>query len=186
MTMNSQWDDEALSQVFNAVSVGIMILNEEGRITAVNQALLAYFQIKEDQLEKKKDFYFRMFDDFSALIWRTDALGKVIYVNKEWTNFIGVSRAECLGAQYLDWIHPKDRDSYMAIRKKAYEMLSPFSVEYRILHRSGRYCWIKGIYSPSSEMDGEQGYTVLGINITERKELEKVKSGSLSQRQPLI
>lgn len=66
-----------------------------------------------------------MFDDFSALIWRTDALGKVIYVNKEWTNFIGVSRAECLGAQYLDWIHPKDRDSYMAIRKKLTKCCRP-------------------------------------------------------------
>jgi PAS domain-containing protein len=58
MTMNSQWDDQALGQVFDAISVGIMILNEEGRITAVNQALLAYFQIKEDQLEKRRTSIF--------------------------------------------------------------------------------------------------------------------------------
>ncbi|WKY44725.1 response regulator [Eubacteriaceae bacterium ES2] len=269
MMMNSEWDDKALSQVFDAVSVGIMILDGKGRITRVNKALLAYFQIseencheksfgdafhcklglekgcgysagcrncelraavdktlsgeeetinlefakslmtdstindfwfkvsiaplsirnkksvaitftditkrkeQEERLEKKKDFYFRMFDDFSTLIWRTDALGNIIYVNKEWTSFTGVSRAECLGTQYLDWIHPEDRESYVAIRNKAFEIVSPFCVEYRIRHQSGRYCWIKGIYNPSSEMDGLQGYMALGINITERKELEE-------------
>ncbi|WKY47876.1 PAS domain S-box protein [Eubacteriaceae bacterium ES3] len=266
--MIGERNDNDLSQVFDAVSVGIMILDKAGIIVKVNKALLRYFHIeqsdilgkafgdaflckqgldkgcgigkncqncelrksfekvrdgweervflefsksllaekvekdywfrvslaqfvyqdkkhvavtftditerkeKHDNLEKTKDFYFQMLDDFSSLIFRTDTSGNVTYVNKEWMFFTGVSREECLGQRWLDWVHPEDRQMYLDVKEKAFEERIPFTLEFRVRHRSGLYRWIKGVYSPSREIDGQLGYIGLGIDITDRKELE--------------
>jgi PAS domain S-box-containing protein len=130
-------------------------------------------KIRELALEQSRDYYLQMFENFPSLIWKTDLEGNVVYFNRSWSIFTGKNQEEYLGIKWLDLIHPEDRDFYLKLKKRAFFKKKPFRIEYRIQHFSGEYRWIEGIFSPSYEADEScGGYIGLGIDITDRKNLE--------------
>lgn len=129
---------------------------------------------REISLEQSRDYYYRMFENFPSLIWKTDLEGNVVFFNRSWSLFTGRINEDCLGTKWLDQVHPEDKEFYLKIRENAFKSKKSFSIEYRIRHFSGEYRWIQGIYSPSYEVDGcYGGYVGLGIDITDRKNLEE-------------
>ncbi len=125
-------------------------------------------------LEQSRDYYYRMFENFPTLIWKTDLEGNVVYFNRSWSLFTGKDNEDYLGIKWLDLIHPEDRKFYMELKKKAFRSQKSFSIQYRIRHATGNYRWIEGIYSPSFEVDGSYGgYIGIGIDIADRKNLEE-------------
>lgn len=129
---------------------------------------------RELSLEQSRDYYYRMFENFPTLIWKTDLEGNVVYFNRSWSLFTGKRNEDYLGIKWLDLIHPEDRKFYMEMKNKAFHSRKSFSIQYRICHATGKYRWIEGIYSPSFEVDGSYGgYIGIGIDITDRKNLEE-------------
>ncbi|MBC3889787.1 PAS domain S-box protein [Acetobacterium paludosum] len=129
---------------------------------------------KEISIEESRDYYFQMFEDFPSMIWKMDIKGNIIYSNRSWFLFTGKDVQECNSNQWLDLIHPEDRNHYLRLLDVALVNRSAFEIEYRILHKSGQYRWIHAIYSPKYEIDGiNVCYTGLGIDITDRKITEE-------------
>nr|WP_320025374.1 PAS domain S-box protein [uncultured Acetobacterium sp.] len=155
------------------VSIAPMI-NEKKRNAVVTFVDITERKNKELSLEQSRDYYYRMFENFPTLIWKTDLEGNVVYFNRSWSLFTGKQNEDYLGIKWLDLIHPEDRKFYLKMKNQAFQSKKSFSVEYRIRHDSGNYRWIEGIYSPSHEVDGSyDGYIGIGTDITERKNLEE-------------
>lgn len=63
-------------------------------------------------------YYYRMFENFDALIWKTDLEGNVVYFNRSWSLFTGKDNEAYLRIKWLDLIHPEDRKFYMELKRK--------------------------------------------------------------------
>lgn len=76
--------------------------------------------------------------------------------------------------QWVDLLHPEDRQSTLDILEAAEKACSYWDAQYRMRHKNGHYVWIRdrGFFLPGS--DG-RAYTQLGMmeDITERKRMEE-------------
>lgn len=125
---------------------------------------------KEILIQKSRDFYLRMLESFPALVWRTDLEGNSFYLNRNWSEFTGRPKEEGLVLGWVNFIHPEDRDKYSMLRTKAIKEKQSFNIQYRMLHKSGKYRWIQDIGSPFYEVDGSfDGYISIALDITDRK-----------------
>ncbi|MBU4439879.1 MAG: PAS domain S-box protein, partial [Acetobacterium sp.] len=155
------------------VSIAPMI-NGKSRNAVVTFVDITERKNRELSLEQSRDYYYRMFENFPTLIFKTDLEGNVVYFNRSWSLFTGKENEDYLGIKWLDLIHPEDRKLYLKMKNQAFQSKKSFTIEYRIQHASGDYRWIEGIYSPSQEIDGSyDGYIGIGTDITERKNLEE-------------
>ena len=165
-------DDEENDYWFR-VSIAPLI-RENQRNAVVTFVDITERKNRELSLEKSRDYYYRMFENFPSLIWKTDLEGNVVYFNRSWSLFTGKQNEDYLGIKWLDLIHPEDRKFYLEMKNQAFRSKKSFTIQYRIRHTSGKYRWIEGIYSPSFEVDGSYGgYIGIGIDITDRKSLEE-------------
>jgi PAS domain S-box-containing protein len=165
-------DDEENDYWFR-VSIAPLIRDQK-RNAVVTFVDITERKNRELSLEQSRDYYYRMFENFPTLIWKTDQEGNVVYFNHSWSLFTGKHNEDYLGIKWLDLIHPEDRKFYMEIKNQAFRSKKSFSIQYRIRHDSGKYRWIEAIYSPSFEVDGSYGgYIGIGIDITDRKSLEE-------------
>ncbi len=165
-------DDEESDYWFK-VSIAPLI-RENKRNAVVTFVDITERKNRELSLEQSRDYYYRMFENFPTLIWKTDLEGNVVYFNRSWSQFTGKDDENYLGTKWLDLIHPEDRIFYMDTKSKVFHKKKSFSIQYRLRHASGNYRWIEAIYSPSFEVDGSYGgYIGIGIDITERKNLEE-------------
>lgn len=163
---------EVINDFYFKVNVAPLITENE-RYAVVTFEDITERKIREMALEQSRDYYLQMFENFPSLIWKTDLVGNVVYFNRSWSIFTGKNQEDYLGIKWLDLIHPEDRDFYIKLKKRAFSKKKPFRIEYRIKHFSGEYRWIEGIFSPSYEADEScGGYIGLGIDITDRKNLE--------------
>ena len=108
-----------------------------------------------DDLQRSHDFYLRLFDDFPALIRRSDAAGQCDYFNRSWLEFRGRTIDEERGDGWMSGIHPDDFERCMAIRTSALEARKPFDLEYRLLNAKGEYRWIADCGRPFFDLNGE-------------------------------
>ncbi|HRS98166.1 MAG TPA: PAS domain S-box protein, partial [Smithella sp.] len=83
-------------------------------------------------------------------------------------------------------LHPQDKEATLALLKKAEEACSYWDAQYRILHKDGRYVWIRdrGFFLPDER---GKAYKQLGMleDITERKEMANQKEDALKKLQDI-
>ena len=124
-----------------------------------------------DDLQRSRDFYLQLFDDFPALIWRANTSAQCDYFNKAWLDFRGRTTEEEWGDGWATGVHPDDYDRAVAIWLGAFAKRTPFEMEYRLLNAKGEYRWIADYGRPFFAPDGEfLGYIGSCYDITESKE----------------
>lgn len=150
-------------------------LEYKGKPAALGIAIdITENKIANDLLKSSQNFYMKLFNEFPALLWRTDVNGKLIYFNNTWLNFRGATLQEEINGAWQEAIHPDDANfvikefnSYF-INKKAFEM------EYRIKNKDGLYRWIFIQGCPFYDMNNQfAGYIGSGYDITEKKDYEE-------------
>jgi len=125
-------------------------------------------------LEKSRDFYLALFDEFPALVWRSDESGKISYFNRSWLSFVGRTREQELQAGWEQQIHPEDREGCIRSYQAAFHSREPFEMEYRQRRWDGEYRWILNRGRPYQNQDGSfAGFIGTCYDITPRRKSEE-------------
>lgn len=65
----------------------------------------------------------------------------VVYANNTWFNYSGCTKEETYGFEYINRIHPDDRDAFLAALKLDPLGPSPQNTEARLLNKNNEYNW---------------------------------------------
>lgn len=103
-------------------------------------------------------------------IFRTDAQGQVVYVNKSILTLTGRGRDEILGAGWTMAIHPGDRELIAAAWRDIVARQEPGRFDSRMLRADGEISWILVHTVPERDGDGHlTGFVGTVTDITDRK-----------------
>lgn len=126
----------------------------------------------EEDLRKSYDFHLTLFDDFPALIWRSDKEFNMNYFNKTWLNFTGRILEDEKDEGWMEGVHPDDLrivTSYMYMFKRR----EAFEIAYRHKRFDGEYRWLNNFGRPYFNIKGEfSGFIGACFDITARMNLE--------------
>ncbi|MEJ5375893.1 MAG: PAS domain S-box protein [bacterium] len=128
----------------------------------------------EEALQRSRDFYLTLFEEFPTMIWRLGVDGHCDYLNRAWLDFTGRTLQQDKGEGWLEVIHPEDLEGFKALLAKALSQQEPFCAELRARRRDGVWRWVLKIGKPFHGLNGEfSGYIGASFDITERKQQEE-------------
>ncbi len=85
-----------------------------------------------------------LLEHLGAVVFTTDAEGNWTYVNRAWTEITGYSLEETLGTNFLDYVHPDERDHTVSLFMAVVEgAAGECHHETRYRTRSGAYRWLE-------------------------------------------
>lgn len=154
------------------INIALMI-QENARNLVITFEDITEGKKNEISIEESRDYYLQMFENFPYIIWKMDVKENIVFTNRSWFLFTGKDEQKYSRDKWIEMIHPEDRNHYLRLLNVAFENKSSFKIEFRMLHASGEYRWIQGIYCPLHEIDGVNiCYIGLGFDITDRKMME--------------
>lgn len=128
----------------------------------------------EEKLINVSNFYLGIFENFPAIIWKTDNEGKLTYVDSNWAKTTGKPLEDSIGSGWLNLLHPDDRERCFEIHKTAFTDCRAFELEFRYLHKDGKYRWASSYSRPFYNLNNEfEGYIGIGLDVTDRKVAEE-------------
>jgi PAS domain S-box-containing protein len=146
------------------------------------QSVIHISKLREHRQAEAELRFTRLADNAPAVIWRTDRDHNIIYWNNLFKEYIPFDLLE-VGpiVKIFESIIPQKDDGAITEIRRSLTRQEPFQVEMRMRNGDGRYDWILMRSEPFVSPTGIfNGYVGSGINITERKLLEKRKSQFIS------
>lgn len=129
---------------------------------------------KELTVTKARDFYFSMFEGVPAIVWRSGLQQECLYLNDYWSIFTGRSIVEGTLHNWLEFVHPDDRQGYFNGAMQSIQKTKNYHAEIRLLHKSGEYRWLYCVNRPFYDMEGNiTGFIGMGFDIHDRKMAEQ-------------
>jgi PAS domain S-box-containing protein len=98
--------------------------------------------------------YQEVFDNLPGLAWITAADGRVETLNARAHEYFGANAEMILQGNFVDIVHPDDREETVARWTAASTEKTPFEMELRLLRGDGRYCWHLARATPVEGPDG--------------------------------
>ncbi|TAN69774.1 MAG: bacteriohemerythrin [Methylobacter sp.] len=121
-------------------------------------------------------------ENISALIWITNAKNMPIFCNHFWFALFNLPPKIPSREQWLNAIHPEDRDKVTQTYTRAAEERSKFKIEYRLQRADGKITWIYETAAPRLRKNGSfAGLMGCGMDITSQKQAETVLARSNAQ-----
>lgn len=142
----------------------------------IEGAVLVFAEVDSkdaDQAIRRREARFRgLMEGAPVLIWMNDLDG-IEYVNRAYLEFVGAEPAEVKGQRFLQYVHPDDRDTYVATYNAASAELLPFKHVFRFRRADGEYRWLMAIALPQFGAASQlAGYTGSSFDITDFKRAE--------------
>lgn len=119
-------------------------------------------------------------------IFETDAQGNTTYVNETWMEYSGLTYEEAMRNEWMNMIHPEDRETQVSGWHNKAKNGEPSFSEYRIINKAGELRWVNGRAIPLVSVEGEvTGYIGTISDVTKIKqalELLKQSHDTLNER----
>lgn len=129
---------------------------------------------KEAAITESRDYYLKLFEDFPTVIWKSEADGKISYINNTWFEITGKDIPETLEEGIVNSIHLDDLERNTKIYTEALRQRRSFNSDLRIKSFNGDYRWAINVGRPFYDLDGTyQGYIGMLLDVTERKKVEE-------------
>ncbi len=115
-------------------------------------------------------------DKLSEIVFETDPVGNWTYLNKAWTDITGFGVEETLGSNFLDHVHPDEREGTVVLFLRVVSGGAGFCQhETRYRTASGVYRWVEIRASVLRDQAGEiTGNAGTIIDITERRAAQEL------------
>ena len=152
----------------------------ENRIYPSEEGLSIFFndvterKRAEETMRESEERFQALANGSPVLLW-VNGLEGCEFVNREYLDFLGLaSQTDVRGYDWSGFVHPDDREAYMAAYLLAFEKQALFSAEFRFRRRDGEYRWMRSEATPRRAADGSfLGYVGATIDITIRKRAEQ-------------
>jgi two-component system sensor histidine kinase VicK len=109
-------------------------------------------------------------------IWTSDAEGRLNFYNESVYRFTGLNAAETNPSDWLEIVHPDDREENMKVWKESIEAGVPFLFEHRFRRYDGEYRWQLSRALPVKDDNGTiQMWVGTSTDIDELKKHEQQK-----------
>lgn len=125
-----------------------------------------------DAQERERRFTV-MADSVPLLIWVHDPDGRILFVNKAWEEFLGVTQEQARRTGWQVLVHEEDRADYEGRFQQCLERKEPFVAKARVCRADGQWRWIESYGVPRLGANGELlAFAGTSFDITERQALE--------------
>ena len=106
------------------------------------------------------------------ILWSADKSGEIVYLNPIWYQFSGLTEEESIGHEWINYVHPKDKEVLQKIWRTGVEKNKPFHLEFRLLNKNNTYYWFLCKAIPLIE-ENEQtsGWVGIFTDIEEQKQI---------------
>ncbi|MDQ6718745.1 MAG: ATP-binding protein [Gemmatimonadota bacterium] len=161
------------------VSAGGFVFHDRnlGVIVAISSLSLLFVALIATQFERWRveaaSRWTGLLELSPQIVWSANAAGAIIDTNRYWYDYTGLAAGRGLGAEWVDVIHPKDRDRVVAAWRKSVETGAEMEIEFRIRRADGAY---HSFLSRGRAIRNERGEIVrwvgIAIDIEERKIVE--------------
>nr|WP_294849865.1 PAS domain-containing protein [uncultured Sphingomonas sp.] len=166
---------------------GLTDLQRHG-LAVLARAVMRRMKDKRAQLalETSERRFEALSDAIPQLAWSTTADGEVDYFNARWYSFTGADDGQHNGSNWVDVLHPDDRDMAVRTWRAAVRSGDPYEIEYRMRRQDGLYRWTLARGLPMRDADGEViRWFGTNTDVHEQRELSEsrdVLSRELSHR----
>ncbi len=123
-----------------------------------------------EALRETESRFRNLADSAPALIWMSDADGRVIYANKRHATVFGRPAEHFLGSGWLEPVPEEERNNVEAAWREAVVSREPAHFEYRVQDREGQLRWLNCEAVPRFADTGFVGHVALAKDITAVKQ----------------
>lgn len=140
------------------VSLGALLLMGVARLIHLSAKRQQETTLAVAQESQRREEQLRhLADAVPQIVWITAADGRVLYFNDRWYEYIGCSAHECLGEEWLKFLHPEDRERTFERWQESVSEAAPYEIEYRFRSAEGEYRWFLGRGLPVMDEHGAIG-----------------------------
>lgn len=151
------------------------IMDPKGNIAAISKTAwdISEFKLAQKQIEESIENFQALVKASAQFVWGVNDKGRSVGMNDWWQDFTGQNLEELVEYEWLEALHPDDRDFAKSAWKTALENKSFFEVEYRIRNKKGEYYFFSVRGVPVFNKDGSfRQWMGTFTDITERKKTE--------------
>ncbi|MEI8572826.1 PAS domain S-box protein [Methylomonas sp. LW13] len=124
-------------------------------------------------LRESEERFKELADHLPALIWITNAKNLPIFCNRFWFKTFRIERGFVDRRQWLNTIHPDDRDKVVQTYQQAAQELTKFKIQYRLCTEDAKETWILETAVPRMRKNGKfAGLMGCGMDISTQKQAE--------------
>jgi len=124
-------------------------------------------------LQEREEHFRKLIETSHDLVQTLDREGRIVYTGPSVERLLGYTPEEITGSGAPEFIHPDDHALIGAEMLRA--MSNPgeiVDIEYRVLHKDGRWRWYQALARTLSPDTAEDGIVANARDITERREAE--------------
>ncbi len=114
----------------------------------VLQKQVARNEVVEQALRASERHFRQVTESLPQLVWTCQPDGRCDYLSPQWVAYTGIPEAPQLGFEWLEQIHPADRDRLIAAWQQSCGQGSDFIIEFRIRRHDGVYRWFRTLAVP--------------------------------------
>jgi PAS domain S-box-containing protein len=131
----------------------------------------------EEALRKSEEQYRRLLSNLPDITWTLNSEGRSTYVSKNVEDILGYTPEEVLGggvSRRLSRVHPDDVEALTKAYRALFQENRTFDLEYRTLHKDGRWIWVRSRAIRTYTQDGALFADGILADISRRKRAEQV------------
>jgi PAS domain S-box-containing protein len=165
--------EETLRRVRDELEEGVRARTAE--LARANDSLRREVQQHVQAVEalRESEARFRCLSEWSPLgIYRTDAEGRLEYINRRGEDICGFRLEEGKGAGWVDFVHPEERELVVAEWVSIVRNQAAFAREFRCQQRDGTVRWLSVQGAPVLAEGHLVGYVGTVADVTERRHEE--------------
>ncbi len=155
------------------------IYGEDGEIQAIDGLVYDVTEVMraEERLRETEERYRTLIERIPAItyIQEPDQPSRTTYISPQHERILGYTPEEAMRSeQWVNVLHPDDREKVLAEDQRTNETGEPFRMEYRQFARDGRVVWLRDEATLVRDRSGLALYWLgVQLDITERKEAEE-------------
>jgi diguanylate cyclase (GGDEF)-like protein/PAS domain S-box-containing protein len=114
-------------------------------------------------------------DAAELMYWEWDRDSDQLHWGRDPSSIVGTAGGTTTRwSEYLEMVHPEDRDRYLNVVGAAWEQAGPCTNEYRVIRHDGRVAWLSSHAKTLADASGRV-HRMIGVSqdITERKRREE-------------